>query len=145
MRLQRALPHPRTAVETFGILHSSSTICVSPPDIKSCIHACLLLNVSSGRCGHDRWLLDLQLPMQSVSITTNVVSLNPAQARFTRYNIILYSLSVTCTRSMVFTSTPISSTNKIDCHNITEILLKVALNTITLTTALTVSSLFLCK
>jgi hypothetical protein len=28
---------------------------------------------------------------------------------------------------------PVSSTNKIDCHNITEILLKVELNTITLT------------
>jgi hypothetical protein len=33
-------------------------------------------------------LLDLQLPMQSVSITTNVVSSNPAQVRCTRYNII---------------------------------------------------------
>ena len=32
------------------------------------------------------WLLDLQLPMQSVPITTNVVSLNPTQARCTRYN-----------------------------------------------------------
>jgi hypothetical protein len=31
------------------------------------------------------------------------------------------------------TCTPVSSTNKTDCHNITEILLKVALNTITLT------------
>jgi hypothetical protein len=29
--------------------------------------------------------------------------------------------------------TPVSSTNKTDCYNITEILLKVALNTITLT------------
>ena len=29
--------------------------------------------------------------------------------------------------------TPVSSTNKTDCHDITEILLKVALNTITLT------------
>jgi hypothetical protein len=36
---------------------------------------------------------------QSVSITTNVVSSNPAQAR---YNIMWYSLSVTCDRSMVF-------------------------------------------
>ena len=34
-----------------------------------------------------RWL-DLQLPMQSVPITTNVVSSNPAQVRCTRYNII---------------------------------------------------------
>ena len=33
------------------------------------------------------WYLDLQLPMQSVPITTNIVSLNPAQAMCTRYNI----------------------------------------------------------
>jgi hypothetical protein len=33
------------------------------------------------------WQLDLQLPMQSVPITTNIVSSNPAQARCTRYNI----------------------------------------------------------
>jgi hypothetical protein len=34
--------------------------------------------------------------------------------------------------------TPVSSTNKTDCHNIAEILLKVALSTITLTQALPV-------
>jgi hypothetical protein len=32
-----------------------------------------------------------------------------------------------------YTDTPVSSINKTDCHNITEILLKVVLNTITLT------------
>ena len=32
-------------------------------------------------------LLALELSMQSVPITTNVVSSNPAQARCTRYNI----------------------------------------------------------
>ena len=40
------------------------------------------------------------------------------------------SLTVTCGRSVVF------STNKTDCHDITEILLKMALNTITLTPVL---------
>ena len=34
------------------------------------------------------WLLDLQLPMQSVPITTSIVSSNPAQARCTQNNII---------------------------------------------------------
>jgi len=39
--------------------------------------------------------------------------------------------TVTCNRSVIFFSgTPVSSTNKTDHHNITEILLKVALNTI---------------
>jgi hypothetical protein len=42
------------------------------------------------------------------------------------------SSSVTCGRLMLF-SAFISSTNKTDCHNITEILLKVVLNTTTLT------------
>jgi len=40
---------------------------------------------------------------------------------------------VTCGRSVAFSGTPVSSTNKTDHHDITEILLKVALNTITLT------------
>ena len=41
--------------------------------------------------------------------------------------------------------TLISSTNKTDCHNITEIMLKVALNTITLTLILNFIFLFLWK
>jgi hypothetical protein len=45
----------------------------------------------------------------------------------------LYSLSVTCGRLVVSPGTPVLSTNKTDRHNITEILLKVALKTITLT------------
>ena len=39
---------------------------------------------------------------------------------------------MTCDRSVVFSGTPVSSTNKTDRHDITEVLLKVALNTITL-------------
>jgi hypothetical protein len=33
------------------------------------------------------WQLDLQLPMQSVPITSNVVSSNQTQERYTQYNI----------------------------------------------------------
>ena len=47
-------------------------------------------------------------------------------AKCTQYN----SLFVTCDRSVVFSGTPVFSINKTDCHDITEILLKVALNTI---------------
>jgi hypothetical protein len=42
-------------------------------------------------------------------------------------------LSVTCGRSVVLCGSPFSSTNKTDRHDIAEILLKVALNTITTT------------
>jgi len=39
------------------------------------------------RRGRDRMVVGLQLPMQSMTITTDVVSSNPAQARCARYNI----------------------------------------------------------
>ena len=41
-----------------------------------------------------------------------------------------------CDRSVVLSGTPVSSPNKTDRHDITEVLLKVALNTITLTLTL---------
>jgi hypothetical protein len=63
-----------------------------------------------------------------VPITTKVVSLNPVHGEV--YSI--KHLSVTCNRSVVFSGYSGFSTNKTDCHNITEILLKVVLNTINL-------------
>jgi hypothetical protein len=42
---------------------------------------------SSSQRDRDRMVIDLQLPMPSVPITTNDASSNPAQARCTRYNI----------------------------------------------------------
>ena len=67
--------------------------------------------------------------MQSVPITTDVVSSNPGHVQF--YVIKFVSHSVTCGRSVVFSGTQVSSTNKTDRNDIIEILLKVAsLNTI---------------
>ena len=40
-----------------------------------------------GRRGRDRMLVEFKLPMQSVPITTDVVSSNRAQAMCTQYNI----------------------------------------------------------
>ena len=61
------------------------------------------------------------------------MSSNPAQARRTRYSIMWYSLSVTCDRSVVFfRGNLVSSNNENHRHDITEILLKVALDTIIL-------------
>jgi hypothetical protein len=69
---------------------------------------------------------NLQLPMQSVPITTDVVSSNPDQGEV--YNIMW---KVWLATGQWFSSgPPVSSTNKTDCHDIIEILLKVALNTI---------------
>jgi hypothetical protein len=78
--------------------------------------------------------LDLQIPKQSMPITTNVASLNPAHGD-------MYSIQVTlcdkvCRKlTTVWWFSPgtlVSSTNKTDRQDITEILLKVALNTKTL-------------
>ena len=66
-----------------------------------------------------------------MSITTNVVSSNLAQERCTQYNSMWWRVSVACGSSMDFSGTPVSSTNKTYRHDITEILLKVILNTIT--------------
>ena len=59
------------------------------------------------------WLLDLQLPVQSVPIITKVVSSKPDQ--------------------WFSPDTPVSSTNKTDRFDRSEIVFKVALNTIILT------------
>ena len=67
------------------------------------------------------WNLDLQLPMQSVPITTNVVSLNPSHDEVYSIQLHVIKVSVNCGRSWFFMGTPVSSTNKTDCHNITKI------------------------
>jgi len=70
---------------------------------------------------HDRMVVRFwQLPMQLVPITTKVVSLNPAHGKV--YLIQLYVIK--------FVS---DSANKTDRQDITEILLKVVLNTINCT------------
>ena len=74
------------------------------------------------------WYLELQLPMQSVLITIVVVSSNLDQGEV--YNIIRSSLSVTCNKSVIFSGSSGFPSNKTDRHDITEILLKVALHPI---------------
>jgi hypothetical protein len=70
--------------------------------------------------------------MQSVLITTKVVSLNPAHGEV--YSIQHYMINFVSdlrqTGRWFSPGIPVSSTNKTDRHDITEILLKVALNTI---------------
>jgi hypothetical protein len=69
------------------------------------------------------WQLDLQLPVQSVPISTNVVSSNPADGEV--YSIQQYVIKLS-------PGNPVSSRFKTDRHDIPEILLKAALSTITL-------------
>jgi len=71
--------------------------------------------------------------MQSVPITTNVVSSNTVHGMV--YSIQHYVIKVVSDLLQVSVSpgTPVSSTNKTDHHDITEILFKEVLNTIALT------------
>ena len=76
------------------------------------------------------WLWDLQLPVQSLPINTKVVSLNPVHGEV--YLMQHYVMKFVSDLRQVGVTTPDSSTNKTDCHDITEILLIVVLNTIAL-------------
>jgi hypothetical protein len=75
------------------------------------------------------WKLDLQLPMQSEYIPSNVVSSNPTQAI---QNHVIKFVSDLRNIGDFFSGTPVSSANKTDRHDIAELLLKVSLNTISL-------------
>ena len=68
--------------------------------------------------------------MQSVPITTNVVRLNPADGEM--YSIQHYVINFVSDLRQIgcfFPDTPVSSTNNTDCHDIADILLKVAFST----------------
>ena len=76
---------------------------------------------------------DLQLPMQSVHITTNVVSSNPTHGGvYSIQHYVIRFVSELRQVGRISPGPPVSSTNKTDHHDITEILLKVALSCITL-------------
>ena len=76
------------------------------------------------------WWLDLQLPMQLVPIITNIVPipLRRGVVNTTLCNKVCQWLAAGRWFSL---GTPVSSTNKTDNHDIIEIFLKMALNTIT--------------
>jgi hypothetical protein len=81
------------------------------------------------------WEFDLQLLMQSMPIPTKVVSLNPTHGEVYIHNTTLCDKVWPWLAAGQWFSlgSSVSSTNETDRHNITEILLNVALSTITLT------------
>jgi hypothetical protein len=68
--------------------------------------------------------------MQSVIITTKVVNSNPDHAMYLVQHYVIKVCQCLATDRWF---SPVSSTNKTDCHDTTDILVKVVLNTITLT------------
>ena len=83
-----------------------------------------------GHRGCDRMVVEFTTTYAITTLWVRILLM----AKCTRYNIMWKSLSVTCDRSAVFfLDTWVSSTNKADCYDITEIFLKVVLNTIPIT------------
>jgi len=70
------------------------------------------------------WYLDLQLPMQSVRFTTNVIGWNAVHAKvYSIQQYVIISQWLAAGR-WVSPGSSVSSTNKTDHHDIAEILLK---------------------
>ena len=70
--------------------------------------------------------------VQIVPITTEVVSWNPVQGEVNSTTLGGKVFQCLATSRWFSPGTPVSSTNKTERHDITELLLKVALNTITI-------------
>ena len=98
-------------------------------------------NLSLYRGRRDRMVVgfkNVQLPVQSVPIATNAVSSNPAvvsshpiHGKVYRIQHYVIRFVIDLRQGQWFSQgTPVSLTNKTDRHDIAEILLKVALNTI---------------
>ena len=83
----------------------------------------------------------LQVKTPDLSETLIVTLQIPLMARCIWYNIMWQSLSVT---SGGLWLSPVSSTNNTDRHDLTELLLKVVLNTITLLLTFVIYPLYLC-
>jgi hypothetical protein len=84
---------------------------------------------------------NLQLPVQSVPTTSKVVSSNPIHGEV--YPIQIYVIKLVS--DLRFSpGTPVYSTNKTDRNDITEILLKVALNTVSKKKLLSLSLCEVC-
>jgi hypothetical protein len=77
------------------------------------------------------WYLYLQLPMQSVPITTKAVSSNPVHSEvfLIQHYVIMFVSDLRKVSCFIWVSR-FPQSIKHDRHDITEILLKVALNTI---------------
>ena len=50
------------------------------------VNVCISIQIKGSHQGHDRMVVGLKLPLQSMPITNEVVSLNPPKARCTRNN-----------------------------------------------------------
>ena len=91
--------------------------------------------VSRSRCGRDRMAVGFTntVPVQSVPIITKICEFESCSWQGVLVQHYVINLFIFAADQWISPGTPVSSTNKTDRHYITQILLKVVLNTITLT------------
>jgi hypothetical protein len=145
--IYRLIIHKTRNSETFKIVHLLASVTFNAPyshyiiQTRTCINIPLRHSLSpiflfcaymydSSVFQNFKIFIHILLPIQSVPITTDVVSSNHAHGEV--YSIQHYVIKFINHRSVVSRGTPVSSTNKTDCDDIAEILLTVALSIITL-------------
>jgi hypothetical protein len=90
-------------------------------------HICFLFGLQIENSSSQKYFYDNFYKILLSSFKEKVLS-DPTEMYFFVFAIFQLAFSVTYGRSVGSMGTPVSSTNKTDCHDITEILLKVALN-----------------
>ena len=92
------------------------------------------------------WIYNYNVPMQSVPSTTKVVKYEPRSWRGILDTTLSDKFCQWLATGWWFSpGMPVSSTNKTDRHDLTEILLKVALNTVALTLTLQICHTCTCN
>ena len=93
-------------------------------------YLCCFHTLERGRRGRDRMVVSVQLSVKSVPFTNNVVSSNPVHGELNSLqHYVKHFVSDLQQVGGFLPGTPLSSTNKTDRRDITEILLKLALDT----------------
>ena len=98
---------------------SSPFLKLSPPNAPS--HYPIHSDTSGGHCGHDRMVVGFTTTYAFSAYHNWCCEFKSRSGRGVQHNV---------TGQWFSLGSPVSSTNKTDCHDVTEILLKVALNTI---------------
>ena len=123
---------PLKLIGKYLLLYNNSNLCLELHVLTTCIY-----NNNGSHRGHDHIVVGFTITYISVLITTKVVSSNPAHGEV--YTIQHYVIKFVSDKRQVCGFLRVlrfPSTNKTDHHDIIGILLKVALNTISLTVTL---------
>ena len=97
------------------------------------VYCWFITQITPRRRDHIRMVFRFPTTYSIIAYHTKAVSLNPAHGEVYSMQHYVIKFVSALRRSMVFTGYSVPSTNKTDRHDITELLLKVLLNTIVIT------------